>query len=299
MSRRSASGSRSRRTTFSPKSVGRTDTRKSMSRGVPRSFEPRLDAAVLRQPLLGDVEPRHDLHARDDGVAVLERRRHHRLQHAVDAEPDPHFLFVRLDVDVARALLNRRQHQRVDELDDRRLAALPLERRGVDFLGVVDDLEVAVVRRGPSSSSACETMSALIALPFGRRRRVGLREVLRDRLADRRLGGDDRLDVQARQELDVVHREDVGRIRHRERQRRPGLADGNDVVLGGGLGRNQADDGGVEIEFLEVDRRHAVLPAEDRRDVFVGEDAELDETAPRAGRRSRADGSAPPAAGPA
>ena len=28
-----------------------------------------LDAAVLRQPLLGDVEPRHDLDARDDRIA--------------------------------------------------------------------------------------------------------------------------------------------------------------------------------------------------------------------------------------
>ena len=116
-----------------------------MSRVVPAIDEARLDAPVLRQPLLGDVEARHDLDARDDRVAELERRRHHRMQLAVDAEPDPHVLLVRLDVDVARALLNRRQHQRVDELDDRRLAALPLERRGVDFLGVGHDLDVVVL----------------------------------------------------------------------------------------------------------------------------------------------------------
>ena len=42
----------------------------------------------------------------------------------------------------------------------------------------------------------------------------------------------------------------------------PDLADRNDVVLGGGLGRNQPDDRRIEIEFAEVDGRHAVLPAE-------------------------------------
>ena len=42
------------------------------------------DAAVLRQPALGDVEPRHDLEARDDRGAQLGGRRLHVAQHAVD-----------------------------------------------------------------------------------------------------------------------------------------------------------------------------------------------------------------------
>ena len=37
-----------------------------MSRLRAAIVEARLDAAVLRQPLLGDVEARHDLDARDD-----------------------------------------------------------------------------------------------------------------------------------------------------------------------------------------------------------------------------------------
>ena len=181
---------------------------------------------------------------------ILERRRHHRLQHAVDAEPDPHLLFVRLDVDVARALLNRRQHQRVDEPDDRRFAALPLERGGVDFFGASATTSMVVVLpSGPGPRAPRLTMSAAFGLPLAAGVAPCLREVLRDRVANRGVGGDDRLDVQARHELDVVHREDVGRIRHRERQRRARSADRNDVVLGGGLGRNQPDDGRVEIEF--------------------------------------------------
>ena len=110
--------------------------------------EPRLDAAVLRQPLLGDVEPRHDLDARHERIAVLQRRRHHRLQHAVDAEPHAQVFFVRLDVNVARAPLDGRQEERVGQPDDRRLAALPFERGRVDLLGAVDDLDFVLPRRG-------------------------------------------------------------------------------------------------------------------------------------------------------
>ena len=54
-----------------------------------------LDAAVLRQALLGDVEPGHDLEAADDGrlEAVDLRRQGLRLQHAVDAVADAQVVF--------------------------------------------------------------------------------------------------------------------------------------------------------------------------------------------------------------
>ena len=42
-------------------------------------------AAVLRQTALGDVELGHDLDSRRDGDGELPRRRHHLVQHAVDA----------------------------------------------------------------------------------------------------------------------------------------------------------------------------------------------------------------------
>ena len=47
-----------------------------------------LDAAVLRQPALGDVEAGHDLEARDDGGAQAERQCLDLPQQAVDTEPD-------------------------------------------------------------------------------------------------------------------------------------------------------------------------------------------------------------------
>ena len=49
--------------------------------------DPQLDAAVLRQAALGDVQPGHDLQAADDGRLKAIDFRRHRLgvQHAVDA----------------------------------------------------------------------------------------------------------------------------------------------------------------------------------------------------------------------
>ena len=81
-----------------------------------------LDAAVLRQAALGDVQLGHQLQARDDGGLQLARRRLLVEQHAVHAEADAELLLERLDVDVAGALLERVGDHGVHQADDRRLA---------------------------------------------------------------------------------------------------------------------------------------------------------------------------------
>ena len=81
-----------------------------------------LDAAVLRQAALGDVQLGHQLHARNDGGLQLARRRVLIEQHAVDAIADAEFFFERLDVNVAGALLDRLRDHGVHQPDDRRLA---------------------------------------------------------------------------------------------------------------------------------------------------------------------------------
>ena len=81
------------------------------------------DAAVLRQPLLGDVEARHDLDARDQRRVQRARRLDHVAQHAVDAEAHDRARLVRLEVHVGGALAQRLQQQRVDHPDHRRLRA--------------------------------------------------------------------------------------------------------------------------------------------------------------------------------
>ena len=52
---------------------------------------------------------------------ILIGRVHHRVQHAVDAVPDAILFFVRLDVNVARAALDRICQNQVHQFDDRRL----------------------------------------------------------------------------------------------------------------------------------------------------------------------------------
>ena len=75
------------------------ETRKS----IVRPLQAQLEAAVLRDALLGDVELRHDLDAADDRLVVpLVDRLHRLVEHAVDAVLDHHLGVARLDVDVAR-----------------------------------------------------------------------------------------------------------------------------------------------------------------------------------------------------
>jgi hypothetical protein len=104
--------------------------------------------------------------------------------------------------------------------------------------------------------------------------------VFGDGFADRGVGGDDGLDVQACAEFDVVHREDVGGIRHRERERVAGAGDRNDVVFGGSLARDQAHQRGVELEIAQIDGRYAVLTAEDFGHVLVLQVAQFDKGRP-------------------
>src|SRR5262249_53123577 len=80
-----------------------------------------LDAAVLRQALLGDVQVRHDLDTADDGCLepVDFRRQRLQLQQAVDAVTDAQARLFRFDVDVAGALVGRLDEDFIDQLDDR------------------------------------------------------------------------------------------------------------------------------------------------------------------------------------
>ena len=112
--------------------------------GLPVVGEADLDASVLREPLLGDVELRHDLQPRRDRVAELHRRRHDVVQDAVDAEAHAEFLLVRLDVNVARTLLNRRHQHEVHQPDDWRFTALLFERGDVDLVQLLEHLDVVV-----------------------------------------------------------------------------------------------------------------------------------------------------------
>ena len=99
-----------------------------------------LDTAVLRQPPFGDVEPRHDLDARDDRGLQPRRRRLDLVQHAVIAIAYPQPVRKRLEMNVRGVRLDRPRDQLIDEPDDRRLTGEVLEPLRILFrrLGVGD-----------------------------------------------------------------------------------------------------------------------------------------------------------------
>ena len=118
-----------------------------------------LDAAVLRQPALGDVEPRHDLDARDDRGLQPRRRRLDLVQHAVIAVAHPQPVGERLEMDVGGMGFDRARDHLVDQADHRRLAGEVLEPLGILLggLGVGDDLvqhRLAVAFRRPARNKA-------------------------------------------------------------------------------------------------------------------------------------------------
>ena len=121
-----------------------------------------LDAAVLRQALFGDVQPRHDLEAADDrGLKPVDlRRRGLLLQDAVDAVANLDARGLRLDVHVARPRVDRFDQDFVHEVNDRRFLHL-----GGDFavfdLQAVDELDV-------SSSSRWASRPSIVSLPTPR-----------------------------------------------------------------------------------------------------------------------------------
>ena len=78
-----------------------------------------VEAAVLGQATLGDIEPRHQLEALGHGRGYLGVGLGLRLQEAVDPEADVQCLLVRFDVNIGCPCLNRVLEHRLEQLDDR------------------------------------------------------------------------------------------------------------------------------------------------------------------------------------
>ena len=102
-----------------------------------------LDAAVLRDATLGDVELRHDLEARDQRRLELHRRLHHFLQRAVDTIANSDLVLEAFEVNVRSPATNRIGKNRIDQLHDRRVFHLRRERRLRNFfLRLFDNFDV-------------------------------------------------------------------------------------------------------------------------------------------------------------
>ena len=116
----------------------------------PRSGRGERDASVLRLPAFGDVELREHLQARGDADRAASGDPLGLVEHAVDAEADDERVRLRLEVDVARAVLGRLEDDRVDEPDERGVGDAVVDLEIVDLF-LVDHLELG----GFAQSRAC------------------------------------------------------------------------------------------------------------------------------------------------
>ena len=228
-------------TTFSPKRVGTVETRKSSSFLLPFLHVLDHDAAVLRQTLFADVQLGHDLDAAGDGIFQFQGRRHDVLKNAVDAEADAVFLFVWLDVNVAGASLHGIGQDQVHQLDDRGFVGGPFESGEVHLGFFSRQLHFGFI--------AGKVFHDLVELFAGLDGAVELADGLRNR----GFGGDYRLDVEAGHELDIVHGEDVGRIRHRDGKSGADARKRHDLVAHGGLLRHELNHRGVHLVKSQID----------------------------------------------
>ena len=188
-------------------------------------------AAVLRLALLGDVDRRHDLQPRDDAVLNRPVGLLHLVQHTVDAEPDAQLLLARLDVDVARAVVDGLSDQEVDEAHDRSVVVLILERLGHRRLGRLGRL---LDRRRELAQLLIRAQEPL--------------EHLRERV----LGDDHRLDEQVGDAGDVIERDDVGGVQDANRQPLASPIDGDQLESAAQIARHQSDDARVERHARQI-----------------------------------------------
>ena len=206
------------------------------------------DASVLRLPALGDVELREHLQARGDADRAASRDPLGLVEHAVDAEADDERVRLRLEVDVARAVLGRFEDDRVDEPDERGVGDAVVDLEIVDLF-LVDHLELG----GFAQSRACAERLRRAREPP---------ELVRDVFACRD-AQDDRVPAREAQRVDAV---DVLRVgdRHAEGVALEGERDGVDLLED--VERQRAGRNGVDADGAELDHRQPVLGGDDARD---------------------------------
>src|SRR5581483_2484042 len=207
------------------------------------SRDPQLEAAVLGDALLGDVELGHDLDTADDRrVMAFVDRLERFVEHAVDAVLDDDFVVARFDVNVRCAALDRVEDDRVDELDDRRRFLL---RDRVDrqrlfaFFILADELHA-------------EAFRGFVEDALGRFRLLQL-------VSNGSRRGDLHLERSAEKELELVETKDVGRIADDDVNVAVLAALGQELITDHQLQWNIVEQLMVDLEVLQVDEGEAVL----------------------------------------
>ncbi len=174
-----------------------------------------LDAAILRQPPFGDIEPCHNLEAGGEAVGEVDRRCGNFMQNAIDAKAHPILELIRLEVQVGGTTLDGVHQDLVDVLDDGGIVI-----GGIDALVqpavIIGDLEI----RNLGLVDILHAEGVIFAL-----------QQLADGSGELVLLHQQRLGMKAEAEAKVLQRRDIGRIRHGDIEGVALGVDGQDVVF--------------------------------------------------------------------
>ena len=178
------------------------------------------------------------------------------MDDAVDAEEHAHLALLGIEVDVGCALLDRLGDEGVHKADRRRLrlAAVVAAERLERLLGLVDPLDGLV-----EALLACEQRADVVER------------------------GDGRLHLQAGHHRDVVDRQQVARVGHREQQAAVlEVLDRDGLVAAGHLDLDEPDGAHVDRIDGQVDVVEPEALGEHARKLVIREHAGLDEHLPGA-----------------
>ncbi len=226
------------------------------------------------------------------------------MEGTVDTVADPEAFFIGFDMDIAHAHGRGAQQDPVHELDDRRfniagqLVLLLLDHLKV-FHGAVD--KIVKILHVHDARVVKEVLFVLLhalhAVVFGIERHLlffllgdrrssarplwdkglGTAVILLDRVDDGAFRRNDRFNVVAGHELDVVDGKDVRGVHHGYGDGGAGAVDGHDTVFLGHIGGDVLNDRRIDLELAQVHVRHTVLFAQKGHQLVFLDEPELDQ----------------------
>ena len=222
-----------------------------------------LDAPVLGEARLGDVEVGHDLDAAGHSASEVRRGRGlDVVEDPVDSLPDLKHLLEGLEVNVSRLVLDRLEEDQVDELDDGRRGRHRLEVGVPAARSVVEDLHVVGVEAGLGQGVL---EGRLLDGPV----------VARDGAVDRVRRRDRAADLEVEHEAEVFEDRRVHGVAEGDHDHAAFLSHGDDAVGHSEGLRNEVDDRLLDLFLVEVGDLHSGLLCEREENVLWGDVAEL------------------------
>ena len=215
------------------------------------------EAAILGQALFSDIEPAHQLEARDqcrrDAFALDALF----LQLSIDALADPQPAIARFDVDVGGVYLHGILEQRLQQPQDRGIGSRVVSLELIDIQVAVGQLLTDFL------GQRCDFVGAAV--------------VLVDEIEQRGLVDERQIEAAAKVPLDLIEREDVGRVRHADQRRRAsGLQNDGPETARHRLGQHSQTIA-IRRELPQVDVRDLQMIAERRVQCRLRHHAQIDQ----------------------